>query len=137
MAEPIKTAILGIGRWGKNVARELAKQSELVAFVSHGSPENEQWASEHIVNVQKMTLEAVCAKKDIRAVAVATPIATHTDIVRKLLESGKSVLCEKPLAERSKEAFELAELAKKHNVTLMTGYVYLFNAAYQELKKKL
>ncbi len=133
----LKTAIIGIGRWGKNVARELADQSELVAFVSHGSAENEAWATSSIPSAQKLTLEEVCVSKDIQVVAGATPIATHAEIVRALLAGGKHVLCEKPLAETAVTAFELATLAKEHSLILATGYVYLYHPTYQELKKNV
>ncbi len=137
MARPIKTAIIGIGRWGKNVARELADQSALIAYASHGSGENEAWAASSIPTAKKMTVEEICADKDIQAVAVATPINTHAEIVRALLTAGKHVLCEKPLAEDSATAFELSTLAQERGVNLVTGYVYLYHPAYQELKKRI
>lgn len=133
----LKTAIVGIGRWGKNVARELAEESELVAYVSHGAAENEAWAATSIPTAKKLTLEEVCASKDIQAVGVATPIATHADIVRSLLTAGKHVLCEKPLAENSATAYELSALAQARTLTLVTGYVYIYHPAYQELKKSV
>lgn len=133
----LKTAIIGIGRWGKNVARELADQSELVAYASHGSGENEAWAASSIPTAKKMTVEETCADKEIQAVAVATPIAAHAEIVHALLSAGKHVLCEKPLAENAATAFELSKLAATKSVQLITGYIYLYHPAYQELKKKL
>ncbi len=127
MGQPIKTAIIGVGRWGKNVAKELALQSELVYYASKDSGAD--------VGAKRATVEEICADTAIEAVAIATPIATHTEIVRKVLESGKHVLCEKPLAETSSEGHALADLAREKKRTLMTGYVFLYHPVYQELKR--
>ncbi len=133
----IKTAIIGVGRWGKNVAKELEEQSTLVAYASSATGVDEAWMAEVMPHAKRLTVDEMCARNDIEAVAVATPIATHADIVRALLSAGKHVLCEKPLAEDSKTAFGLAALAGKNNLGLMTGYVYLYHPAYQKMKAEL
>ncbi|EIJ69080.1 Gfo/Idh/MocA family oxidoreductase [Pasteurella bettyae] len=58
---------------------------------------------------------------DIDAVIITTPNQTHYEMVKKAIVAGKHVLVEKPLVATAKEAFELGELAKQHNVVL---YVY-------------
>ena len=131
----VKTAIIGIGRWGKNVARDLERASELVAFASSGSPENCAWAQEHIPTAIQRTVEEICADPAIHAVAVATPIKTHASIARMCIENGKHVLVEKPLAATVQEALVLVEQAQERGVVLMTGYVLLHDLAYQELKR--
>lgn len=133
--KPVKTAIIGVGRWGKNVARELALQSKLVAYASGANGPDEAWMAEHMPEAPRLTIEEICTRSDIQGVAVATPIRTHADIVQKLLAAGKQVLCEKPLAEDPKTAHALASEAHKRNLLLMTGYVYLFHPAYQALRK--
>ncbi len=133
----LKTSIIGVGRWGKNVAKELAEQSELVAYASSGTGIDEAWMAEVMPHAKRLSVEEICAQDDIQAVAVATPIATHEGLTRSLLTAGKHVLCEKPLAEDSKTAYELSALAEKKSLVLVTGYVYLYHPAYQELKKDL
>ncbi|MEK7133835.1 MAG: Gfo/Idh/MocA family oxidoreductase [Patescibacteria group bacterium] len=133
----LKTAIIGVGRWGKNVAKELAHQSTLVAYASSGTGQDEAWMAEVMPHAKRLTVDEICAQGDIQAVAVATPIATHAGIVRMLLSAGKHVLCEKPLAEDPKTAYELAALAAKNTLGLMTGYVYLYHPAYQKMKEEL
>ncbi|MFC6934375.1 Gfo/Idh/MocA family oxidoreductase [Actinomadura yumaensis] len=46
------------------------------------------------------SFEAVLNDPAVGAVAVATPAATHFDLVRAALEAGKHVLVEKPLTPR-------------------------------------
>jgi len=132
----VKTALVGVGRWGKNVARELDSQSELVAFASH-SDEHDLWAKDALPKASRHSIEEIATRSDIHAVAIATPIDTHASIARRMLEAGKYVLCEKPLATTSEEADTLVHLAKEKGVGLVTGYVFLYHPAYRELKKHL
>ncbi|OGG64030.1 hypothetical protein A3C18_01405 [Candidatus Kaiserbacteria bacterium RIFCSPHIGHO2_02_FULL_54_11b] len=119
--------MIGVGGWGKDVAHELSAVSELVYFASK---EN----NAEVPNAKRATVEEICADPTVEAVAIATPIATHAEIVRKVLESGKHVLCEKPLAENSKDAYALVELAGEKNLILATDYIFLYHPAYRELK---
>lgn len=50
--------------------------------------------------------------KDIKAVVISTPAASHYEFVKKALLAGKDVFVEKPLALTVKEAEELLELAE-------------------------
>jgi len=132
--ERVKTAILGVGRWGKNVARELAAQSELVAYAQRGEADN---GVTEIEGVEKMSTAQICDRTDIQAVWIATPIDTHADIARVMLESGKHVMCEKPLALEAAGAEALASLADEKGLTLATGYVFLYHPVYQEMRRLL
>ncbi len=69
--------------------------------------------------------------KDVDAVYIASPHGTHSEYVRKALESKKHVLCEKPLAFSKVEATELYDLAKRNGLVLLeamkTAYCPGFN----------
>lgn len=56
---------------------------------------------------------------DIDAVYIATPNVTHYELSKLMLESGKHVLCEKPICVHLEEYDELLSLAKSN------GLVYL------------
>lgn len=119
------------------MARELASASDLVAYASQSSADNETWAQENIPHAKKQEVGEISAESDIDAVAVATPIATHADMTETFLMAGKHVLCEKPLAETASQARALVALAEKQNRILMTGYVFIYHPVYQELKRLL
>lgn len=55
-------------------------------------------------------LKALLSEDDIPAVVVATPAATHLQVARQALESGKDVLVEKPLALTMDQGRQLAAL---------------------------
>jgi len=57
------------------------------------------------------------------AVLVATPTPTHYGLVMAALQAGKHVLCEKPLALDSREAAEMAAMARRQRRKLMVCHV--------------
>ncbi len=59
-------------------------------------------------------------------VVVCTPPSSHFDLVRLALQSGASVLCEKPLATNAFDARSLVELAQAQGKTLRTSAKYRF-----------
>jgi predicted dehydrogenase len=56
------------------------------------------------------------------AVVVATPTKFHYGVTMEALRVGKHVLCEKPPAMFSAEAYEMANEAERRNLTLMWGF---------------
>ena len=67
----------------------------------------------------------------IDAIVVATPPATHKDIVLAALARGKPVFCEKPLGMTAAESLLLAQAAENAGVTNMVGYNYIRTPASQ------
>ncbi|MFE4712067.1 Gfo/Idh/MocA family protein [Paenibacillus sp. NPDC056722] len=55
----------------------------------------------------------------VDAVYIASPHNTHYEYIRKSLEQGKHVLCEKPLVLRASQAEELYQLAKDRGLVLL------------------
>lgn len=133
----IKTGIIGIGSWGRNIARELHDISDLSAYVSLETEKNTSWALEHFPTAKPSTLEEVCADATIKAVAIATPTKTHTEIAEQLLKAGKHIFIEKPTAATAEEAQLLTDNAAQGSFVLVTGYIFLYSPAYRELKRQI
>lgn len=70
-------------------------------------------------------LGAMLAEGGLHAVVIASPSATHAEAVRRCLDAGLEVLCEKPLAIGSEEARALAARAAAAGVKLGTLHNYL------------
>jgi predicted dehydrogenase len=70
------------------------------------------------------------ADPGIDAVYVATPHAQHGEWVRRCLEAGKPVLCEKPLVPNAAQGQALVELAHSRHVFLMEAVWTRFLPAY-------
>jgi len=68
-------------------------------------------------------------------VYVLTPNKSHSFITIDSLESGKHVLCEKPMAKTSKEARAMVDAAKKAGKLLTIGYQNRYNPQVEYIKQ--
>ena len=75
------------------------------------------------------------ARKDIDVVHVLTPNKQHSFITVDALESGKHVMCEKPMAINSAEAKKMLDAAKRTGKKLTIGYQNRFRQECMYLKK--
>jgi len=73
----------------------------------------------------------------VDAASVATPTNTHYEIAKELLAGGKHLLVEKPIAENTPHASELAKIAAQKGVILQVGHVERFNPVLAALEARL
>ncbi|MBY0583378.1 MAG: Gfo/Idh/MocA family oxidoreductase [Sphingomonas sp.] len=74
---------------------------------------------------------------DLGAIVIATPTTTHEPMVRKALERGLHVFCEKPLTLSSAQSESLAALATAKGLTAQVGYHNRFIGTFNEVKRLL
>ncbi len=67
------------------------------------------------------------------AVYIASHPTLHFKQIKESLDAGKHVLCESPIALKSKQVEELFALAKKRNLILMESIKTAFSTAYNRL----
>jgi predicted dehydrogenase len=79
--------------------------------------------------------KAVVARKDIDVVLVCTPPHVHAEMTIAALESGKHVLCEKPLAKTIVEAADMDRAARKAKRVLKCGFNHRHHPAVWQAKK--
>lgn len=70
------------------------------------------------------------------AVFVHSSTASHFEVVSELLQNGKDVYVDKPLAATLEEAEQLVALSEKHNRKLMVGFNRRFAPMYRYAKEK-
>ena len=69
------------------------------------------------------------------AIVLATPLATHGELVERSLRADKHVLVAKPLARTADEALRLTDLARERSRCLLTGHAVLFQPGLRKLKE--
>jgi predicted dehydrogenase len=69
------------------------------------------------------------------ALSVAVPTVDHLAVGRAVLEAGKDLLMEKPIALRLDEADELVALAAARRCVLQVGHIERFNPATEALRR--
>ena len=128
---PIRLAIIGLGYWGPNLLRNFSLLSQCEVATCCDLSE-ERWARHRQLyrHVQFTTsVEQVLTDPTLHAVAIATPVHTHYELVRRALEAGKHVLVEKPLATDVGQARELVELAESKGLVLQVDHVFVYSPA--------
>jgi scyllo-inositol 2-dehydrogenase (NADP+) len=80
-------------------------------------------------------LSAMLAGEQLDAVVIATPSHLHAPMVRKALEAGVHVFCEKPFTLDDANGAELTTLARERGLVTQVGYHNRFVAAFAELKR--
>ena len=73
----------------------------------------------------------------IDAVVVCTPTFLHAKMVIEAAESGKHILCEKPLTVTVEEANTVLSKVERAGVKLQVGYMRRFDHAYSKAKKAI
>lgn len=71
--------------------------------------------------------------RSVDAVINALPTAEHHAVTLELLEAGKHVLVEKPIAAATSEAEDLIRAAERHDRVLVVGHVERYNPAVEML----
>jgi predicted dehydrogenase len=123
----MRVGLIGYGYWGPNLARAL-NQTEKCEFIAccDANPRSLGKALRSYPSLKGFS-SANGLWKNVDAVVIATPIATHFELAREALLHGKHVMVEKPLAHSSRLAEELVELAEQQRCTLMTGHTFIYS----------
>lgn len=138
MNRRVGVAIVGCGIWGWNHARVLKElpDCKLVA-VCDADPARAKLASEYYHVNWHSQLEDILRNPEIDAVTVCTPSSTHLEVGLQVMEHGKDVLIEKPMAVAVTDAEKMIEKAGKAGVILTVGFIERFNPAVQYAKEQL
>ncbi len=78
--------------------------------------------------------DEMAADDSVQLVIVATPPNSHADLALKMMEAGKHVVCEKPLALNRKETGRMAALAREHRLLLCCHQNRRFDPDYLAIK---
>lgn len=136
---PVRIGVIGLGRFGRLHALTLAglAEAELVALVARRQESLDTFARE-LPGISGWTsLERAVRESAAEAWVVACSTAQHVPVARALLEAGKTVLLEKPVADNLAEAKSLGPLVRAESGNLMIGHIVLFNSEYQQLREEV
>jgi len=123
----MKLAILGASGIGKFHAREFNNLECNVTAILGGSKESSEKTAENLFELFRIKakhyhgLDELLEKETLDAVSICTPPGLHEEQIRRCLDEGLHVLCEKPLVlnpngknyERTKNLFDLAKKKNK------------------------
>jgi predicted dehydrogenase len=138
--QTINVGVIGTG-WCGGIRARAAAASPLVdeLHIAEICPERlAEVAAETDPVTASIDYTEMIANDGIDAVMIsATPETTHYPITKEVLEAGKHVLLEKPLALTLDEADELIEIAESANLKFTIGYSQRFNPKQALVKRSL
>jgi len=96
----INVAQIGVGYWGPNLLRNLVSNNDCeVKTVVDYSGNRRKFVRDLYPRIDTTDqINEVLNDSQIDAVIIATPVATHFDLSMKVLDAGKHILVEKPMA---------------------------------------
>jgi len=103
----MRIGLIGCGRWGRNILRDLNVLNALVTVIDPDG-EARRYAS---ANGADAVFDAVNHARDIDGWIVATPSTSHAKVIDILLPAGVPIFCEKPLTCDPLSAHRIAESA--------------------------
>lgn len=136
MSREIKWGIIGPGRIASAFARALnfLPEARLVAVASTSVERAEAFGEEFKIERRYVSYEKLLLDKDIDAVYIAVPHSLHYKLAMMCLNSGKAVLCEKPVGINAGQMKELSDCVKRNGVFLMEAMWTRFLPVVKEIK---
>ena len=130
---PVAVAAIGAGYWGKNIIRTLHRLCSLSCICDTNAEALEEQRETYVGVRTETDYNAILSDDRIGAVAIASPAASHADMIRLALEAGKDVFVEKPLCLSESEGEALVSMAASLGRVLMVGHLLHYHDAVVKL----
>lgn len=136
MVDKINVGLVGSGYWGqKLLPKFLAAPQSAVQAVCDIHEGNRAAIHEKFPNISTTaSLDDFLAGRDLDAVAIVTPPATHFVLAKAALDAGKHVWIEKPLALNLDEGRQLVQLARARKTVLFVDHTFLYDPAVRMIR---
>ncbi len=130
-----RVAVVGLGYWGPNLARNLAAipGCEVTWLCDADERARARVAPAHPGARPTAELEELLGDEELDAVVLATPVPTHAELAIAVARAGKHCFVEKPLATSSEEAERAVQAAAEAGTTLMVGHLLEYHPAVTRL----
>jgi predicted dehydrogenase len=130
-----RVGVAGLGYWGPNLARNFDDLAELAWICDMNDTRRAEFAARYPNARATADFDEMLADATLDAVVISTPVPTHYELAKRVLEAGKHVLVEKPPAMNRQEMDELVAIAIANDLTLMPGHLLLYHPGVLKLKE--
>ena len=138
-SNPLRVGLIGAGgRWGPRAhvpALKGVPETELYAVCTAHADTARAAADKFGVSRGYGNDKELNADAQVEAVVIAVRVPAHYQLTKNAIEAGKHVFCEWPLGANTKEAEELAALARQKNVRTMVGLQRRASPAYLYMRE--
>jgi len=127
----LRIGVLGVGHFGRFHALKLAARGCLSGV--HDADPARAAAVAAEVGAPTLAAEALIEASD--AVVVAVPTAFHHAYAMRVLDAGRHLFVEKPIAATIPQAEELVATARSRGLVLQVGHIERYSAAIRTLRQ--
>lgn len=110
---------------------------EFVAVAARDKGRAQDFADKLNFRKAYSSYDDVAADPDVEVVYIGTIHSNHAELSKQMLEAGKHVLCEKPMAINWKQGKEVIDLAKKKNLFFGEAIWSRWYPLYDQIRKEL
>lgn len=130
-------AVIGAGYWGPNLVRNFRNNPEwdLVAVCDLDEERARRVVGSRSTVEVETSVQRLLQRRDVDAVAIATPARTHASLALAAFEAGKHVLVEKPLADNAETAAVMVAAAESAGRVLMIDHTYCYTPAVAYIRE--
>lgn len=135
----MKWGIIGCGHIAGKFAEDLAlvDGNELYAVASRSQAKANTFAQKYQAIRSYGDYDAICQDDQVDIIYLATPHNSHLEYGLQVLNHGKHLLCEKPMAVNEQQVSKLIDAAEKNGVFLMEALWSRFNPSIQSVLQKI
>ena len=111
--------------------------SDVVAVANHREETARAFAERHGIASVTTDWQRLAQDPDVEAAVIATPNFLHAPQAVALLEAGKHVMVEKPMAMSVAECDAMIEVATRSNGTLMVAHCWRFDEHVRAMRDRV
>ncbi len=132
----INVGVIGAGRWGPNIINAIERvENSKVWSVYDSNLESLCLIKKKFPSIRTSSFDDMLNCDSISAIAICTPVETHTTLAKSAINAGKHVFVEKPFGLNVKDCKLLCQMAREKDLHILVGHVFLFNASIIALKE--
>src|SRR5690625_1222950 len=123
--ETVRWGIIGVGHVTEvksGPGFQQAERSELVAVMRRHGERAADYARRHGVPRWYDDADALIADPEVDAVYIATPPDSHAEYAVRVLEAGKPVYVEKPMARTAAECEQMLSASRRSGLPVFVAY---------------
>ncbi|HHV12120.1 MAG TPA: Gfo/Idh/MocA family oxidoreductase [Clostridiales bacterium] len=137
MGSTFKWGIIGPGIIANTFATSIGfiPEASITAVGGRNMGKVNEFADKFNIANRYNSYEEVIADKEVNAVYIALPNTLHYEYIKKAIDGGKAVLCEKPLVLNSVESEKIIAYAREKKVFLMEAVWTRFLPIHKVVKE--
>lgn len=132
----VNAAIIGLGWWGRTIARDLTKSDVIHPVLGIDPSESGRQVASEFGLMTSARFEDALDDPSIDAVILCSPHRFHADQIVAAAKAGKHVFCEKPLCTTGADVERAVVAVREAGVQLGIGHERRFEPSVIDLRKR-